>query len=57
MEVSGVLMSWDTLVMSSVLKCSLFIRSFTARLMPSRMLFRSLAWSSRSPCMYLVSMV
>ena len=46
MEVNGVLISWDTLVISSVLKCSLFMRSCTALFTPSEIWFRF------SPCSF-----
>ena len=46
MEVRGVLISWDTLVISSVRKCSDFIRSLTALVMPSVIRF------SCSPCSF-----
>ncbi len=55
MEVSGVLMSWETLVISSVRKRSLFMRSFTARLMPVPMLLRSSACSLNTPRIFVLS--
>ncbi len=55
MEVSGVLMSWETLVISSVRKRSDFMRSSTAALTPSRMAFKSSACSLSSKNMPFVS--
>ena len=48
MEVMGVLMSWETFVMSSVFRCSDFIRSSTARCTPAPTLPRWSAWARRS---------
>ena len=62
MLVSGVLMSWDTLVISSVFRRSERIRRFTASFIPAPMAlsdsawvfmsknsFRVSSWASRSP--------
>ena len=56
MEVSGVFKSWDTLVMSSALKCSDFIRSSTAAEMAWPRLFSSSACFFRSGSIRRVSM-
>ncbi len=55
MEVRGVFRSWDTLVMSSALKRSLFICSFTAWVRPPEMLFRASACRFKSPGRWSVS--
>ena len=55
MEVRGVLMSWETLVMSSVFIRSLRIRCSTAAAMPWAMWFRSSPWDLKSSTMPLVS--
>ena len=56
MDVRGVFRSWDTLVMSSALKCSDRIRSSTAAEIAWPRLFSSSAWRFRSGSMWLVSM-
>ena len=55
MEVRGVFRSWDTLVISSALKRSLFICSFTAVVRPPEMLFSASAWPFRSAGRWAVS--
>ena len=54
-EVRGVFRSWDTLVISSALKRSLFICSFTEAASPSEMLFSTSAWPRRSAGRWAVS--
>ena len=55
MDVRGVFISWETLVISSVLKCSDRIRSFTALFMPSPMRFSCSPCSFRGPRIFAVS--
>ena len=55
MEVSGVFMSCDTFVISSVLSRSDFIRCSTAAAMPSPMEFKFSAWCLNSQYMCFVS--
>ena len=52
MEVRGVFMSCETFVISSVLKRSLFMRSFTALFTPSVMLLRFSPCSFNGPRRY-----
>ena len=54
-EVSGVLMSWETFVISSVFSRSLFMRSDTALFRPSVMLLRLSACSFKGPYILSVS--
>ena len=54
MEVSGVLMSWETFVMSSVLSRSLLSCFSTARLIPSPTEFKFSAWRLKSQYMCFV---
>ena len=55
MEVSGVLMSWETFVISSVFMRSLFMRSSTAFDIPSLMLLRLFPNALKSPIICAVS--
>ena len=57
MLVSGVLRSWLTFVISSVLNRSDFMRSFTARLMPTLTALRSSPCSFKTGYIFSVSTV